>query len=301
METVCLDNRFACLSIGQDLTETTSAEHDIKMSEKDDLAVLRVLLFAGLMFLIVLMSPVLAGLFAGTEMYALVGTGLFFLTFGLFYIIVYTFVKLEGGSSIGELGAELEDRDLVPHLAIGALVGSIAVALIVLIALIFGGELRPFSEITGDLIASQIIITVPTAFFEELAYRGYLMPRMSKIWGRGKGIILSSLLFGLFHFSWWSPLGSIPVHLILLFTFNMTLGGIVLSLSYFMSGNKLWVPIGFHFSWNMIAYLLFPTYPRVSVYLPEIFQIEWGLTTILGFLFGLSLLWILLQQFKQKE
>ncbi|MCK5152018.1 MAG: hypothetical protein KAQ65_09260, partial [Candidatus Thorarchaeota archaeon] len=141
------------------------------MNKNDDLAVLRVLLFAGIMFLIVLMSPVLAGIFAGTEMYALVGTGLFFLTFGLFYFVVYTFVKLEGGSSIGELGVEIEDRDLVPHLAIGALAGAIGVALIVLIALIFGGELRPLSEITGDLIASQIIITVPTAFFEELAYR----------------------------------------------------------------------------------------------------------------------------------
>ncbi len=272
-----------------------------KMNKNDDLAVLRVLLFAGIMFLIVLMSPVLAGLFAGTEMYALVGTGLFFLTFGLFYFVVYTFVKLEGGSSIGELGVEIEDRDLVPHLAIGALAGAIGVALIVLIALIFGGELRPLSEITGDLIASQIIITVPTAFFEELAYRGYLMPRMSQVWGRGKGIIVSSVMFGLFHFSWWSPIGSMPLHLILLFTLNMTLGGIVLSLSYFMSGKKLWVPIGFHFSWNMIAYLMFPSYPRVSVNLPEIFQIEWGLTTILGFLFGLSLLWLLLQKYKQKE
>ena len=272
-----------------------------KMNKNDDLAVLRVLLFAGIMFLIVLMSPVLAGIFAGTEMYALVGTGLFFLTFGLFYFVVYTFVKLEGGSSIGELGVEIEDRDLVPHLAIGALAGAIGVALIVLIALIFGGELRPLSEITGDLIASQIIITVPTAFFEELAYRGYLMPRMSQVWGRGKGIIVSSVMFGLFHFSWWSPIGSMPLHLILLFTLNMTLGGIVLSLSYFMSGKKLWVPIGFHFSWNMIAYLMFPSYPRVSVNLPEIFQIEWGLTTILGFLFGLSLLWLLLQKYKQKE
>ncbi|MHA1908495.1 MAG: CPBP family intramembrane glutamic endopeptidase, partial [Candidatus Thorarchaeota archaeon] len=185
-------------------------------------------------------------------------------------------------------------------ISVGLLAGALASALVVIIAWAFGGDLRPSLEITGDLIASEIIITVPTAFFEELAYRGYLMPRMAKLWGRGKGIIISSLFFSLLHFAWWAPLGSVPIHLVILFTFNIMLGGIVLSLSYFMSGEKLWVPIGFHFSWNMIAYILFPTYPRVSVNLPEIFQIEWGITTILGFLFGLSVLWIFLQQ-KKKE
>ncbi|MHA2084668.1 MAG: CPBP family glutamic-type intramembrane protease, partial [Candidatus Thorarchaeota archaeon] len=103
------------------------------------------------------------------------------------------------------------------------------------------------------------------------------------------------------HFGWWIPLGSIPYHLILLFSFNMFLGGIVLSFSYFWSGRKLWVPIGFHFAWNMVAYIAFPSFPTAIVTSPELYQIEWGLTTIPGFLFGLSLIWMLLYQLKIKK
>lgn len=262
---------------------------------------LRVIAFSGLMLLIVMMSPILILPFVGTDMYGLVGTSLFFLTFGLFYFVVYVFVRWEGGSSIGELGANIEDRQLFPHLSIGLLAGSIGAGVVVLIAAVLGGNLRPFSQITGDLILSEILITVPTAFFEELAYRGYMMPRMVDLWGKGTGIIVSSLIFALLHFGWWTPLGTVPLHLVLIFTINLTLGGIVLSLSYFLSGNKLWVPIGFHFAWNMIAYLLFPSYPRDYVYLPELFQIEWGLTSIIGFLLGLSVIWLLIDMMKNKE
>jgi hypothetical protein len=55
--------------------------------------------------------------------------------------------------------------------------------------------------------------------------------------------------------------------------------------------------------WNMIAYLMFPNFPNETVTNPGLFQIEWGLTTILGFLFGLSLIWslyIALGQQKEK-
>jgi len=269
------------------------------MNKTDDARVLRVIAFTGIMLLIVMMSPIITAPFVGTELYGLVGTSLFFLTFGLFYFTVYVFVKWEGGSSISELGADIEDKQLFPHISIGLLAGAIGAGIVVLIAALLGGDLRPPSQITADLITSEIIITVPTAFFEELAYRGYMMPRMVDLWGKGKGIMISSLVFGLLHFGWWAPLGSVPLHLVLIFTLNLTLGGIILSLSYFMSGKKLWVPIGFHFAWNMIAYLLFPVYPREYVYLPEVFQIEWGLTSIIGFVVGLSVIWLFIDMRKK--
>ncbi len=262
---------------------------------------LRVGLFAILLFLIILMSPVITGLFEGTEAYALVATGLFFLSLGLMYFLPLIFVKWEGGSSVAELGLDIEDKDLFPQVLIGIVAGGLAATLVIAIAFFFGGDLRPGSEITVDLLLNEIIITVPVAIFEELSYRGYLTTRMVDLVGKGGGIILSSLFFGLLHFSWWIPLGTVPPHLILLFTLNLTLGGIILSLSYYWSGNKLWVPIGFHFMWNMLAYILFPTYPIDPVISPEIFQIEWGLTTIAGFLFGLTVLWMLLDYWKRKK
>jgi hypothetical protein len=35
--------------------------------------------------------------------------------------------------------------------------------------------------------------------------------------------------------------------------------------------------------------------------MPEIFQIEWGITTIPGFILGLSLVWVLLQELKNRK
>lgn len=266
-----------------------------------DERILRVVLFAGLMLLLIEMSPIITGMVYGTSLYELTATVLFFLTFGLIYLIVLGFVRWEGGSSISELGMDLDDQDLMPNLVVGAVAGAIASLFVVVFAFLFGGALRPSSAITPELITGEIIITAPTAIFEELAYRGYLTPRLVDIVGQGRGIVLSSLFFGLLHFGWWVPFGSVPVHLILLFTLNLTIGGIVLSYSYYWSGRTLWAPIGFHFMWNMIAYLLFPTFPRDPVPMPEIFQIEWGVTTIGGFLFGLSVIWILLDQNRRKK
>ncbi len=270
-------------------------------SENRSSKLVMVLAFSLIMFLIIEMVPVLTAPFEGTEMYGLIGTSLFFLTFFFMYMTVVVFIKKEGKESVGELGLQIEDPKAFPHLIIGAITGAIAAGLVVALAIAFGGDLRPAIEINADLITTEIIITVPTALFEELAYRGYLMPRMSELWGKTAGILVSSLLFALFHFNWWIPLGTVPDIVIIIFTFNMMLGGIVLSLSYYWSGKKLWVPIGFHFMWNFIAYILFPVYPRVPVVSPELWQIEWGLTTILGFLFGLSLIWMLLSFLKEKK
>ena len=262
--------------------------------------VLRVILFGLIMLLIIEMGPIVMSFFSG-DMRALVGTGLFFLTFLLKYLTVLGFLQWEGKSSISSLGVDLEDKKLLPHLVIGCISAIASILLIASFALLFGGDLRPLADIDPDLITNEIIIAVPTAFFEELCYRGYFTPRAVDLWGRTKGIVFTSILFSLSHFSWWSPLGSVPIHLIVLFTINLFIGGVVLSLSYYLSGERLWVPIGFHFGWNLLGYLIFLNFPFDSVILPEIFQLEWGITTPLGFILGLSLIWLFLTEINRKK
>ncbi|MFW9769482.1 MAG: lysostaphin resistance A-like protein [Candidatus Thorarchaeota archaeon] len=266
------------------------------MDEDREIKSLKLIIFMGLNFLIVLMAP-LSGVFFTGEMYQLVGTLVFFLTFILMYTLTWVFVVWDGGKSISELGIDFYDNTY-SHIIIGAIAGTAASVLVVALALFGGGQLRPIADITGDLIMNQVIITVPTALFEELVHRGYILTRLENLSGRRTAIILSSVFFSLLHFSWWASPG-FPLHLILLFSFNLFLGGVALSLSYYWSGRRLWVPIAFHFMWNMIAYPLFPSFPRETVVMPEVFQIEWGVTTILGFLFGISLLWGLLQSKKK--
>ena len=260
----------------------------------------RLILFMIANLLIVLMAPVSYSLFTG-DLLALVATLIFFLTFILMYIVTWAFVRWDGGESIEELGVPVDSR-FGSHITIGAIAGAIGAAFVVAIAFFFGGQLRTFvnTEETMNLIVNEIIITAPTAFFEELVHRGYILSRMEDLAGRRSAIFLSSIFFSLLHFSWWATPG-FPVHLILLFTFNIFLGGVVLSLSYYWSGRRLWVPIAFHFMWNFLAYIMFPTFPREAVTQPEIFQIEWGITTIGGFLLGLSILWSFLATEKNKE
>ena len=193
------------------------------------------------------------------------------------------------------------DSDTAPGFSftIGAIAAALAAALVVAIAFFFGGQLRPLNEINGDLLFNVIFNTTLFSVFEEITHRGYILTRMENLVGRGAAIVFSSLFFSLLHFSWWEPAGfNIP--LIALFTFNIFLGGVVLSLSYYWSGRKLWVPIAFHFMWNVLAFIMFPSFPTVAVVQPEIFQIEWGVTTIIGFLFGLTLLWSFLASEKNK-
>ncbi len=257
---------------------------------------LKVILFMAFMLLIVEISPIVSGLFSG-ELFELMATAAFFGTFFLMYIVTDIFARSEG-SSIGKLGIAF-DETAIPHIIIGTIAGTVAASIVILFAIFFGGQLRPVEQMTADLLASEIIITAPTAVFEELAHRGYILPHIETIVGKAPAIIISSIFFSFLHFSWWATPG-FPLHLILIFSFNLFLGGVVLSLSYYWSGRKLWVPIAFHFAWNMLAYIIFPVFPREPVLLPEIFQIEWGITTIIGFLIGLSIIWGLLYT-KKKE
>ncbi|MFW9795216.1 MAG: lysostaphin resistance A-like protein [Candidatus Thorarchaeota archaeon] len=267
------------------------------MNEDQQIRWLKLILFMTIVTLIFLMGPIVRILFTG-DLYQLMGTLVFFLTFFLLYVFTWAFVIWDGGKDISELGISFDDNT-IPHIIIGVIVAVAASVLVIAFAIIGGGQFRPLDQITADLVMNQLIITVPTALFEELAHRGYILTRMEDLTGRRNAILLSSIFFSLGHFSWWANSG-FPIHLIVLFTINLFLGGVILSLGYFWSGKKLWVPIAFHFMWNMIAFLVFPRFPIDTVIMPEIFQIEWGVTTIIGFLFGISLLWGILGS-KKKE
>ena len=265
------------------------------MDKEKEFDILKIVLFMAFMLLIVEMSYILPNLFSG-EMRGLVGTLAFFGTFILMFLVIDRFAAWDG-TTIEKLGVAFDERT-IRRIIIGGVAGVAATALITAVAYFFGGQLRPVDEMTADLLMSEIIITAPTALFEELAHRGYILPKLEGISGKTPAILISSMFFSSLHFSWWATPG-LPLHLILIFIFNIFLGGIVLSLSYYWSNRNLWVPIAFHFAWNMVGYIMFPMYPREPVLSPEIFQFEWGLTTVVGFLFGLSLIYGFLSKKKK--
>ncbi|NWF96726.1 MAG: CPBP family intramembrane metalloprotease [Candidatus Thorarchaeota archaeon] len=261
------------------------------MSDDRRARVTRVTLFALLMVAIVALPVFGSALFAGEDA-EVVGSILALCTFPLMYLALVYFLGQERRKGFSSLGLTLTPNT-VHSLIIGALSGLVASSVVFLLALTFGGQTRPVSEITADLIISEIVITALVAGLEELSYRGYMMTRMAELWGKGRAILLSSAVFSLVHFSWWLPWGTVSAELVLMFSINLFLGGCVLGAAYYLSGSAIWASIGFHYMWNIVAYVMFPVYPTTPVAAPIIFQIEWGVTTVLGFAAGLGLMYLL--------
>ena len=96
-----------------------------------------------------------------------------------------------------------------------------------------------------------VILFVCVGFSEELMYRGYHLTNIAEgfnikaigpKYANGIAVVLSSILFGVFH------LGSPGATLIS--TFNIFLWGILFVVAYVMTG-RLAIPIGIHVSWNL--------------------------------------------------
>jgi membrane protease YdiL (CAAX protease family) len=96
-----------------------------------------------------------------------------------------------------------------------------------------------------------LLLMVAVAFYEELAYRGYILQNLNADWAVPVAVIASSLVFGLFHglnpnFTW-------------LALVNISLAGAVLAACYLVR-RSLWLPMAFHFSWNVVQGAVF-SYP----------------------------------------
>jgi membrane protease YdiL (CAAX protease family) len=91
-----------------------------------------------------------------------------------------------------------------------------------------------------------------TCIIEEVFFRGFIQQKLTSLINPLAGLILTSLLFGIVHFSG-------GFHYVIL----TTLAGFLYGLIYLNTG-KIWHAILLHFSFNMIHLVLF-TYPLLKV------------------------------------
>jgi uncharacterized protein len=104
-------------------------------------------------------------------------------------------------------------------------------------------DLSQFEEITGNptllLIYFGLIWTL-AAFGEEIAYRGFIVTRLSELFGSSKAsgivaVILSSVLFAIGHY-YKGPAGMI----------DSGISGLTFGFLYLLSGRNLWLSIFAH-------------------------------------------------------
>ncbi|HLK29543.1 MAG TPA: CPBP family intramembrane glutamic endopeptidase [Puia sp.] len=80
------------------------------------------------------------------------------------------------------------------------------------------------------------------AISEELVFRGYILNNLMQSFNKWMALLISAILFTLFHIS--NPgIGAIPLA-------SLFLGGILLGMNYIYTKN-LWFSIMLHFSWNL--------------------------------------------------
>ena len=158
-------------------------------------------------------------------------------------------VVLSRGGTLADLGFRRPERwAIVPLQVLAILIAFVAVqALAPLLVSSFidmpEPDLSRYDSISGNLgaaIAMVLILPLTASIPEEVIYRGFLMGRLSDIFGRNLGgacatVLVQGLVFGAIHFQW--GIGGMIVTLIM---------GIVWGIAYLLCGRNLWIVILAH-------------------------------------------------------
>lgn len=192
---------------------------------------------------------------------------------------LYLFVYKEPARSLG-----LADTDKLRRLAIGAALGFLSMLVLFVLVLGLGGvKLAGFSP---DYAANKLLYLVVTSFTvsfgEEILFRGAIQGVCRNTYGRWAGIAAASCFFFLLHGAnpgiFQSPIA--PVSLLL--------AGFLVSLLREYTGS-LWLPIGFHWTWNMFQDLFgFATSGFASEHSPFRMTVVEGKEWLNGGSFGLE-------------
>jgi membrane protease YdiL (CAAX protease family) len=157
---------------------------------------------------------------------------------------------------VADFGLSL-DRHWWADLCFGLFLGALLIAAVFLLQWMAGWveivgwfHRGKTDEAFGTVLASLAVLFMCVGFYEEIAYRGYLLRNVaeglnfSTLGAAGSlvvAVVLTSVLFGGVHAR--NPSASVPS------VINTMLAGVVLGLGFLLTG-KLGLPIGIHITWN---------------------------------------------------
>ena len=178
---------------------------------------------------------------ANEESVSLIGT---IFTFLMFVFLLPKWFEIRWGlkNTWILLGIKKIDRnrDLIFYFLRGFLLSIILISLIV-IPIISTEWGYWIGEISPDIFANAIILTIGVGFAEELIFRGWLLEEFKKQFGLKKAIIAQSLIFSFVHIGF-----DLPFWEMLSILTGLFLLGISLSLIRLKNKNSLWDCIGLH-------------------------------------------------------
>ncbi len=154
-------------------------------------------------------------------------------------ILVFLFVRFIDDERFIRIGLNIKNKfwDIIIGLLFGLIATSGGYIILLLQKEI---EFIQVEFIPQKMIMSFVIFLI-VAFTEEIFFRGYILRNLLYSFNKYASLIISSLIFALFH-------GLNPNINLITFS-SLFLAGLSLGITYIYTKN-LWFPIALHFSWN---------------------------------------------------
>ena len=100
--------------------------------------------------------------------------------------------------------------------------------------------------------------TLRSVLFEELVFRGVLFYFLIRWLGAKWAVIISSVVFGVYHWFSYSAFGDLQS---MVYVFLLTfMGGFVFALAFVVT-KSIYLPVGLHFGWNLASVIVFSQGP----------------------------------------
>lgn len=106
-----------------------------------------------------------------------------------------------------------------------------------------------------EVVALFLLLSIA----EEFVFRGVILRTLETSWGAGVALLASSLIFGIAHLVFRMSLMHDFVNYVLKTLLQAFCLGLLFGSAYLLK-RRLWVPIGLHWAWDLIAGLLFGFY-----------------------------------------
>ena len=135
------------------------------------------------------------------------------------------------------------------NLIVGFLIGAFSIAIIVLILSVSGAiTIVKNSNTKTYYLLWGLYTFILVGLEEELMSRGYFINALNQMGKPWLSVLISSIIFSLMHI--------LNPNIVFLGLLNIFLIGVLFSYMYIKTGN-LWMPIGYHISWNYFQGYIF--------------------------------------------
>jgi uncharacterized protein len=108
------------------------------------------------------------------------------------------------------------------------------------------------------IVLEHLRFTINSVLFEELLFRGYLLYLAVRWLGATRAVLLDAAAFGVYH---WFTYGVIGDPIVMAYVFLLTgMYGYMFARAFVATGSVA-APVGLHFGWNAVSYLVFSAGP----------------------------------------